>query len=230
MAGGAIEVVEVAAAQQGQADGLEIAGRGDNERDGRAVGSVEDGSVLDLDVGVGGAKAGRVGDEGGVRDAGDGLEAGEKPIVEVLASVGVLVSLVGEINARDHELAGGNGAVGFEGLDETVHKDAGAGEQHEGERELEDDEGGGEEASAMTADGARAFLQDLVEVGARGAESGGDAKGQTAEDAERGEVAEDGVVHGELHPVGFADVGGGEIEPADAEYAESEDRGRRRER
>ena len=106
-----------------------------------------------------------------------------------------------------------------------MHEDAGAGEQHEGEGELEDDQSGGEPASAVAADGARAFLQDLVEVGARGAERGGDAKNQAAEDAERGEVAKDGVVHGELHPVGFADIRYGEIEPADAEDAEDKTEG-----
>jgi hypothetical protein len=101
-----------------------------------------------------------------------------------------------------------------------VHEDAGAGEQHEGERELEDDQSGGKPASAVTADGARAVLQDLVQVGARSAQGRRDAKGQAAEDAERGEVAEDGVVHGELHPIGFADVCGGEREPANAKDAE----------
>ena len=41
---------------------------------------------------------------------------GEKLIVEALARVGVLVPPVGEINAGDHELVGGNGPVGFEGF------------------------------------------------------------------------------------------------------------------
>src|SRR5580700_2574773 len=73
----------------------------------------------------------------------------------------------------------------------------------------------------MTANAAGAFLQDLVEVGARGAESRDHAEEQTGENAEGGKVAADGVVHGELDPVGAADAGGGEIEPADAEYGEA---------
>src|ERR1700691_2421149 len=74
----------------------------------------------------------------------------------------------------------------------------------------------------MAAYAARAFLQDLVEVGTRGAPGGCHAEEETAEDGEGGEVAEDGVVHGELHPVGTADVGSGEIEPMDAEDGEAE--------
>ena len=106
-----------------------------------------------------------------------------------------------------------------------MHEDPGSGEEHEGERELEDDKAGSKPASAMAANAARAFLQDLIEVGARGAQSGRNAEEQAAADTEGGEVAEDGVVHGELHPVGFADVRGGECEPVDAKGSEAEAEG-----
>ena len=114
---------------------------------------------------------------------------------------------------------------GDEGIDgevgnEATHEDAGAGEQHQGESELEDDEDGGEPTAAAAAEAARAFTEDGAKFGPGGAERGKRAEEQSAEDAESGEVAEHRVVGGELDPVG-TDLDGGLVKPADAEGGEA---------
>ena len=176
--------------------------------------------MFELDLLAPGAQARRYRHDSGMADAGDGAQAGQQLIVESLARVGVLVARIGQIDAPGHQLLRRNPGIDGEIVEQAVDKDTGSGEEHEREGELRHDKHRGEPSFAMMTHAARAFLENLVDIGPGRAEGRHYAEEKAADDAQRGKVAEHRVVHGEVNPGGPHALRG-KVEPVHAECGQA---------
>ena len=100
-------------------------------------------------------------------------------------------------------------------IEEAAHHEARAGEQHERERNLGDDEHGRPALRAHAArSGSAAFLQHFIHVGLRDVQRGSEPENDSGAEADGREEGEDRRVHPELDPERFADVLSDRIEPS----------------
>ena len=104
---------------------------------------------------------------------------------------------------------------------EAPHHEAGAGQQHHRQRDLDHDQRAGPAPGARTAGAAApaaAVFHHLVEIALRHVQRRGETEQHTGREADRAEEDEDDRIHRERHPVRLADVGGDlRVEPLDAE-------------
>src|ERR1700733_9624141 len=108
---------------------VEKAGRLDDDGGLGTGRSATDEPMFDLDVAMGSTEAGKVGDDGCVRDAGERLQPGEKLIVEALPHRRVLVAVMGQVQACGQEFVSVQEPVGGEGLQNLMDEDSGTGKQ-----------------------------------------------------------------------------------------------------
>src|SRR5215831_10540635 len=102
---------------------------------------------------------------------------------------------------RGPELARGNEGIDGNPIEEAAHEYARPGQQHEGQRELEDNKDGGEPTTTALAEAARTLIQDVVQIGPGRAQCGQGSEEHRTQDAESGEISKHGVVGSELNPV-----------------------------
>ena len=148
---------------------VEMAGRLDDERGLGTRGCGIAWSILNLDIAMRSAESGKSRDNGGMRDAGQRLKQRQELIIETLPGWGVLITFVGKIHARGHELVPWHETIGGKGLQQLMDEDSGAGEEYQRECELQHNQNGGEVASATSFPAACAFLEDFIEVNLGGA-------------------------------------------------------------
>ncbi len=112
MIGSAVCVVEIAAEQQWQANGGEVSWRLCDKGGQSALSFDFNCGMFDLYFALSRTKAGKAGDNGHMRYAGNCAEARKELIVEALPGISVLVPLFGKVDAGGHQLTCGHGPVG----------------------------------------------------------------------------------------------------------------------
>ena len=224
LAGVAVGLRKTAALQNRQADGRKIIGRLHNHRGAGRLLGVRVGPALNFYFPLRGPQTGKAGGGGHIGHARQGPELGQEFFVELPAGLGFFVALVPALGQLD---AGGENVLrthkGVERLrgEEAADHQARAGEEHDGQRELKNDERAGQPAAVAAAAG-RTVLHRGVEVHARGAQGGHEAEEDAAQDRQRGEVAEGHPVHLEEDPVGFAYIADRKVEGVDPEGRQPE--------
>jgi hypothetical protein len=81
--------------------------------------------MFKLDLLSRGTESGCIRNNCSMRDPRDGAQAREKLIVEALASIGILVTLIGQLEARGCQLGGGNKRIDGKAVHQAADKDAG---------------------------------------------------------------------------------------------------------
>src|SRR5579863_9127088 len=96
--------------------------------------------MLQFNLLVRGAHSGRARGNCGVCYASEGSQARHELFEEVNPRIIVLITLLGQVQARGGHLIGGNEWIDGEPIEQAADKDACAGEQDEGESKLEYDQ------------------------------------------------------------------------------------------
>src|SRR5215469_6469430 len=201
-------------------DGVEIARRACDESDAGTLRSLLDEVVLGFDLMIRRIEAWRCGGDRNAGYAGQRTKPRQELVIETLAGIGVFIGRVRELEVRGPELSSGDEGVDSEPVKQAAYEDAGPRKQHEGERELKDNKDGGEPSATAAAEAARAFIQEVTEIGPGRTQRGQRAKEHRAQDAKSRKIAEHGVVGGELDPV-RPNLDRGLIEPADSERGQA---------
>ena len=137
---------------------------------------------------------GKIAGEGGGADTGDGNGELQGALV-VIAAAGFVIGLVGDVVGDDGEVGGIEAGVHGGGVAEAAEEEAGSDQGHEGEGDLRhDEEGAGIVGAVKTGGGGGAFFEVAGEIGAGGAEGGGESEEEagTGRDGE-GEEEDGGI-------------------------------------
>ena len=207
----------------------DVSGCRDADGDLGLFGHGDGGMAFDGDGLIGAARQGQIVDRASGLDAGQGADALEHRVEELRFLRGV-----GELLLVDHDGQGEDVVLveaGVHGLEvpEAAEHEAGSDEQDEGERDLDDHEGGaGFAGSAVGVGAAEALLEGFVDVAFGHAPGGEEAREDAGRDGEGEGEGEDGAVEADVAHAGQlvgeeldeeldAVVGGDEAERASAE-------------